>query len=114
MGADHPAFTLAGLLAVGGTMGYVKGGSKPSLIAGVGLGASYGLAGEYIHGYLLRENKDYGSELALGNSIALVGAATSRCMKTNWRAPVPLGLFATGSLATYYFLKKYREFTHGV
>lgn len=26
-------------------MGYVKGGSRPSLIAGVGLGASYGLAG---------------------------------------------------------------------
>lgn len=64
MGADHPAFTLAGLrksmsekptrplsanslrtVAVGGTMGFVKGGSKPSLIAGVGLGASYGLAG---------------------------------------------------------------------
>lgn len=27
-------------------MGYVKGGSKPSLIAGLGLGASYGIAGE--------------------------------------------------------------------
>lgn len=27
-------------------MGFVKGGSKPSLIAGVGLGASYGIAGE--------------------------------------------------------------------
>lgn len=26
-------------------MGFVKGGSRPSLIAGVGLGASYGLAG---------------------------------------------------------------------
>lgn len=32
-------------VAVGGTMGYVKGGSKPSLIAGLGLGASYGVAG---------------------------------------------------------------------
>ncbi|KAL1873225.1 hypothetical protein Daus18300_004045 [Diaporthe australafricana] len=109
MGADHPAFTLAGLLAVGGTMGFVKGGSKPSLIAGVGLGVSYGLAG-----YLLKENKDYGSELALGSSVTLLGAATSRCIKTNFRAPVPLGLFATGSLATYYFLKKYKEFTYGV
>lgn len=109
-------------------MGYVKSGSKPSLIAGVGLGASYGVSGEFklpleslenynadsSTGYLLRENKDYGSELALGNSIALVGAATSRCMKTGWRAPVPLGLFATGSLATYYFLKKYHDLNHGV
>ncbi|PSS03835.1 transmembrane proteins 14C-domain-containing protein [Coniella lustricola] len=109
MGADHPAFTLAGLLAAGGTMGFVKGGSRPSLIAGVGLGASYGVAG-----YLLRNNKDYGSELALGNSLVLVGAATSRCIKTNWKAPVPLGLFATGSLATYYFLKKFKELNYGV
>lgn len=29
-------------------MGYVKGGSRPSLIAGVGLGASYGLAGRFL------------------------------------------------------------------
>ncbi|KAJ0116994.1 hypothetical protein J7T55_003409 [Diaporthe amygdali] len=109
MGADHPAFTLAGLLAAGGTMGFVKGGSKPSLIAGVGLGASYGVAG-----YLLKENKDYGSELALGSSVTLLGAATSRCIKTKFRAPVPLGLFATGGLATWYFFKKYREFNYGV
>ncbi|CAN8096573.1 unnamed protein product [Discula destructiva] len=109
MGADHPAFTLAGLLAVGGTMGYIKGGSVPSLVAGVGLGASYGFAG-----YLLRQNKNYGSELAAGSSIVLLGAATSRCMKTGWKAPVPLGLFATGSLASFYFVKKYRELNYGV
>ncbi|ROW02718.1 hypothetical protein VSDG_01745 [Cytospora chrysosperma] len=112
-------------------MGYVKGGSKPSLIAGVGLGASYGLAGVLFpkgrlvvkrerrtdgrhSGYLLKENKDYGSELALGSSITLLGAATSRCIKTKFRAPVPLGLLATGGLATFYFLKKYREFNYGV
>lgn len=68
----------------------------------------------YPPGYLLRENKDYGAEVALGSSVALVTAATSRCMKTKWRAPVPLGLFATGGLATWYFLKKYREFNYGV
>lgn len=65
-------------------------------------------------GYLLKENKDYGSELALGSSLTLVGAATSRCIKTNWKAPVPLGLFATGSLASWYFLKKYKELNYGV
>ncbi|KAK7749655.1 hypothetical protein SLS53_000233 [Cytospora paraplurivora] len=90
-------------------MGYVKGGSKPSLIAGVGLGTSYALAG-----YLLKENKNYGAETALGSSIALFAAASSRCIKTKWKAPVPLGLFATGGLATYYFLKKYKEFNYGV
>lgn len=112
-------------------MGYVKGGSKPSLIAGIGLGASYGVAGMLativccLHrmvltrhtrdtGYLLRQNKDYGSELAFGSSVVLFGAATSRCIKTGWRAPVPLGLFATGGLASYYFLNKYKELNFGV
>lgn len=65
-------------------------------------------------GYLLRENKDYGSEVAFASSLVLFGAATSRCIKTNWRAPVPLGLFATGSVASYYFLTKYKELNHGV
>lgn len=74
-----------------------------------------GLRADDCHpGYLLKENKDYGAEVALGSSILLVTAATGRCMKTKWRAPVPLGLFATGGLATYYFLKKYREFNYGV
>lgn len=111
-------------------MGYVKGGSKPSLIAGLGLGASYGVAGvfqprrfhvarhvvltQHRTGYLLRENKDYGSEVAFGSSLALFAAATSRCIKTNWRAPVPLGLFATSSVASWYFLKKYKELNYGV
>jgi uncharacterized membrane protein (UPF0136 family) len=67
-----------------------------------------------VSGYLLKENKDYGSELALGSSVTLLGAATSRCIKTKFRAPVPLGLFATGGLATWYFFKKYREFNYGV
>lgn len=65
-------------------------------------------------GYLLRENKDYGSELAFGSSLVLFAAASSRCIKTGWRAPVPLGLFATSSVASYYFLHKYRELNHGV
>ncbi|KAI0127392.1 transmembrane proteins 14C-domain-containing protein [Xylariales sp. AK1849] len=107
--AEHPSFTLAGLLAAGGTLGYVRTRSTPSLVAGLGLGASYAFAG-----YLIKGNKDYGTELALGNSIFLLGSALPRIIKTGGRAPVPLGLGAAGVLATYYYQKKVREFRFGV
>ncbi|KAJ0348557.1 hypothetical protein COL154_006393 [Colletotrichum chrysophilum] len=107
--AHHPSFTLAGLLAVGGTAGFLKTQSKPSLIAGLGLGAAYAYSG-----YLLKENKDYGAELALGNSIVLLGAGASRAIKTGGKAPIPLALTFAGAAATFYYQKKYREFRFGV
>ena len=65
-------------------------------------------------GYLIKENRDYGTELALGNSVLLLGSAVPRIIKTGGRAPVPLALGATGMLATYYYQKKVREFRYGV
>lgn len=65
-------------------------------------------------GYRIKQNQDYGTELALGNSIALFGSAVPRIMKTGGRAPVPIALGATGALATYYYQKKVREFRYGV
>lgn len=65
-------------------------------------------------GYRIKENQDYGTELALGNSLALLGSAVPRIIKTGGRAPVPIALGATGALATYYYQKKVREFRYGV
>ncbi|KAF3797727.1 hypothetical protein GCG54_00014627 [Colletotrichum gloeosporioides] len=114
--AHHPSFTLAGLLAVGGTAGFLKTQSKPSLIAGLGLGAAYAYSGKSrsVPRYLLKENKDYGAELALGNSIVLLGAGASRAIKTGGKAPIPLALTFAGAAATFYYQKKYREFKFGV
>ena len=115
-------------VAVGGTAGYLRTRSTPSLVAGLVLGASYGYSGKPIFlssysarrivlillGYLIKENKDYGTELALGNSVVLLGSAIPRIIKTGGRAPVPIALGAMGLLASYYYQKKVREFRYGV
>lgn len=67
-----------------------------------------------VSGYLLKQNKDYGSELALANSVLLTGSAIPRIIKTGGRAPVPIALGVVGGLATYYYQKKFREFRYGV
>ena len=115
-------------------MGYVRTQSKPSLIAGVGLGISYAYAGMLTHllgtpppscglllliihtqpGYLIKQNRDYGTELALGNSAVLTASAIPRIIKTGGRAPVPLTLGAAGFLASYYYARKVQEFRYGV
>ena len=65
-------------------------------------------------GYRIKKNQDYGTELALCNSVMLMGSAIPRIIKTGGRAPVPIALGATGALATWYYQKKVREFRYGV
>ncbi|KAK6459999.1 transmembrane proteins 14C-domain-containing protein [Scheffersomyces coipomensis] len=102
---EHPAFTLSGLCTIGGIIGYTRKGSLPSLIAGVTLGSLYGVSG-----YLLKQNGDYGLELAVFNSTVLLLAGLSRGVKTQFKKPLPLVLIGLGSLGTGYYLKKYNEF----
>jgi uncharacterized membrane protein (UPF0136 family) len=46
-GSSHLSYTLGALTAVGGLSGFLKTGSKPSLIAGLGIGSLY-LYGGYL------------------------------------------------------------------
>lgn len=102
---EHPAFTLSGLCTVGGAIGYLRKGSVPSLVAGATLGVLYGYAG-----YLLKNNADWGLELALGCSSTLLVAGFSRAIPTHFRKPVPLVLVVLGGISTAYYAKKYKEF----
>lgn len=102
---EHPALTLSGLCTIGGAIGYFRKGSVPSLVAGLTLGALYGYSG-----YLLKNNADWGLELALGCSSTLLVAGIGRAIPTRFRKPVPLMLVVLGGLSTVYYTKKYNEF----
>ncbi|RLV95506.1 hypothetical protein JA1_000966 [Spathaspora sp. JA1] len=105
MGMDHPAFTLSGLTAIGGIMGYARKGSVPSLIGGLAISTLYGTAG-----YLLNQNADYGLELALGTSAFLFAVGLARAIPTSFKKPLPLVLVALGGISSGYYAKKYNDF----
>lgn len=102
---EHPAFTLSGLCAIGGAMGYMRKGSVPSLVAGIVLGSTYAFLG-----YLLKNNADYGLEIALASSAVLLLAGVGRAIPTKFRKPLPLMLLALGSVSSFYYARKYNEF----
>lgn len=86
-------------------MGFARKGSVPSLAAGITFGAIYASAG-----YLLKQNRDWGLEIALGASTALLAAGIGRSIPTKFRKPVPLVLLGLGAVLTAYYAKKYNEF----
>lgn len=102
---EHPAYTLGLLSAIGGTMGYVRKGSVPSLAAGLLVGGLYGYAG-----YLLHGNRDGGLELALGTSAFLLATGIVRGIPSRFTKPVPVVLTLLGGLGSTYYFKKYKEF----
>ncbi|CAN3372897.1 hypothetical protein DIRU0_C11892 [Diutina rugosa] len=102
---EHPAFTMSGLCLVGGIMGFARKKSMPSLVAGLTVSGLYAASG-----YLLKNNADWGLELALGSSAALFLAGLGRAIPTHFQKPLPIVLVALGGLSTAYYAKKYNEF----
>jgi len=101
--AEHVAFTMAGLCSLGGTMGFAKRRSIPSLAAGLGVGALYGLGG-----YRIRTAgaSNYGFEIAAGASAVLLASSLPRARK----GPIPAALSVAASLALSYYGKKIYDF----
>lgn len=68
----------------------------PSLIAGLGVGALYALAGSRI-----QNGGDLGYEIATGSSALLLASSAPRFRK----GPVPMGLTLASALALAYYGK---------
>jgi uncharacterized membrane protein (UPF0136 family) len=81
---------MGGILSCGGIYGYMRRGSIPSVVAGVGLGAIYGYSG-----YLIRSGRATdGIDLSAMASATLLLAMGPRAYRT--RAPVPVAISAAG------------------
>jgi len=97
------ALIMGALTAGGGTYGYIKTGSIPSVVAGVSVGTLY-----LIGGYRMQNKLSYGVELALLASVILAGASIPRAIRGRKPLPTGLSVLALYGLYTYgsAYLKK--------
>lgn len=102
MGIEIPAYIIGALTAGGGTFGYIKTGSIPSVVAGVTVGTLYLLGG-----YRIQTKQPYGVELALLASIILAGSSIPRALKS--QKPLPTGLSLLALYGLYAFGNAYRQ-----
>jgi len=95
------AFIIGALTAGGGTFGYIKTGSVPSIAAGLTVGTLY-----LFGGYRIQTKQSYGIELALLASVVLAGSSIPRAMKS--QKPLPIGLSALALYGLYTFGNAYK------
>ncbi|KAI1809612.1 transmembrane proteins 14C-domain-containing protein [Poronia punctata] len=93
---ENIAYVLGALTAGGGTMGYVRTGSVPSVAAGVTVGLLYGIGG-----YRQQTRQPYGVELALLASVILGGSSIPRAIRLRKPVPTVLSLISIFGLYTF-------------
>jgi len=96
MGIETPAYIIGALTAGGGTFGFIKTGSVPSIVAGLTVGTLY-----LFGGYRLQTRQTYGVELALLASVILAGSSIPRAIKGQKPLPIGLSVLALYGLYTY-------------
>jgi len=96
MGIETPAYIIGALTAGGGTFGYVKTGSIPSIAAGLTVGTLY-----LIGGWRIQNRQSYGVEAALLASIILAGSSIPRAIRSQKPLPAGLSLLALYGLYTF-------------
>ncbi|KAM0721579.1 hypothetical protein Q7P37_002504 [Cladosporium fusiforme] len=96
MSLSQTAFILATLTAGGGTIGFLRTGSIPSVAAGCTVGALYAWGG-----YQIQHKQPYGVEAALLASVILAGSSIPRAIKTQKTLPIGLSLLAGFGLWTF-------------
>ncbi|KAJ5893752.1 hypothetical protein N7495_005443 [Penicillium taxi] len=103
MSTTYPALVLSLLTSLGGSIGYARTGSLPSIIAGFAVGTVY------FASYLsLRNGWPYGEELGLLASVVLGGSSVPRVIKTGGK-PVPTLLAGIAIYGLVVFGLAYRE-----
>jgi uncharacterized membrane protein (UPF0136 family) len=93
---ENTSYLLAALTAGGGLMGYIKGRSVPSLIAGSAVGILYALGG-----YRQQNRQPWGVELSLLASVVLGGASIPRAIRLKKPVPIVLSLLSTFGMLTF-------------
>ncbi|RYP76928.1 hypothetical protein DL771_001481 [Monosporascus sp. 5C6A] len=83
------AYALGALTASGGTIGFVKTGSVPSIAAGLTVGLLYGLGG-----YRIQSRQPWGVELALLASVVLGGSSIPRAIRLGKPVPTVLSVLS--------------------
>ncbi|KAI8893649.1 transmembrane proteins 14C-domain-containing protein [Globomyces pollinis-pini] len=100
--SETVALTFGTASIFGGLYGYHLKRSKPSLLAGVGVGSLY-----LTSAYLMHQQKLSGTALAFGTSGLLFGAIIPRAISIKKGPPVVLAVMSFTGLA--YFGYKYQE-----
>eukprot|EP01098_Paradermamoeba_levis_P008269 TRINITY_DN3435_c0_g1_i1.p2 TRINITY_DN3435_c0_g1~~TRINITY_DN3435_c0_g1_i1.p2 ORF type:complete len:110 (-),score=13.85 TRINITY_DN3435_c0_g1_i1:69-398(-) len=90
-GEQVASYAMALFVSVGGTMGFVKRNSVPSLVAGVSCGALYAVSGYLLQKGMVKE----GSGLGFGVSALLSAGMIHRGLETNKKLPLVIAGLST-------------------